>query len=120
MKRDMDLCRKILLALEDAALTTGWVNLKIDDFTEDAISFHVMLLSQAGLIQAVIIGHGATNQWRAFSLTWDGCEFLDAARDNRRWKQIKEIMLPIGGFIFEVAKPILVQLARGELHLPPG
>ncbi len=68
MKRDMDLCRKILLALEEPPLTTGWVNLKIDNFIEDTISFHVMLLSQAGLIQAVNIGHGATNQWRALAL----------------------------------------------------
>ena len=119
MKRDMDLARKILFEIEKAPLTTGWVDLKFDDYTEEEVSFHVKILSEAGLIDAENIGHGATTKWKAKGLTWEGCEFLDAARDNGRWEQAKGVMSKVGGFGFEIIKLLLVELVKAQLNLPP-
>lgn len=50
MKRDMDLVRKILMALEDNP--TGYFKdeMTIDGYTEEDVGYHCYLLLQAGLV----------------------------------------------------------------------
>lgn len=52
MKRDMDLVRKILLALEAHPEPWDWFELKIDGHSGVEVSYHLKLISQAGLIEA--------------------------------------------------------------------
>ena len=52
MKRDMDLCRTILFEVEKFPFRTDWINLKIDGYSKAEIAYHVMILNQAGLIDA--------------------------------------------------------------------
>jgi hypothetical protein len=91
MKRDLDLCRQILLAIEESKTAQGGVPLSFSDRSADDVNFHVMLLSQAGLIEAVDCSSRAGLKWIPIRLTWAGCEFLDLARNNTLWNKAKEM-----------------------------
>jgi len=47
MKRDMDLVRQILLAIENLESVDQPVDLNFDDHTSEEVSYHVMLLDEA-------------------------------------------------------------------------
>lgn len=126
MKRNEDLLREILLLIEQYPFDEGddWVNIwkdirahenkKISKCSNKEISYHIMLLDEAGLIIGVEI---SKNVWMPVRLTWAGHEFLNSARDEKRWKKVKSSMASIGGFVFDIAKPLLIELAKGELNL---
>ncbi len=112
MKRDMDLIRKILLAIEAHPEPEYWdVPLNIEGYSNKDIAYHVKLLSEAGLIEArkqEIIGY--PTQWEVNALTWAGHEFLEASRDDSRWEKVKRLLLEkTGSLSFEVLKAGLVQ-----------
>ena len=75
-----------------------------------------MLLAEAGLIEADDLSSMANIEWKPKRLTWQGHEFLDAARDNNRWNQVKATMGKVGGFVFEVGKQVLIELIKSELR----
>ena len=54
MKRDIDLARRILLTVEsqEEAIGQSGIDLQFDEFTQNQISYHVMLLAEAGLLVA--------------------------------------------------------------------
>ena len=126
MKRDEDLLREILLLIEKHPFDDGydWMNIwtnirenkdkKTRKYSNKEISYHIMLLHEAGFIKALEI---SKNVWMPIRLTWDGHEFLEAARDSKRWKQVKDTMKPIGGFVVEVAKPLLIELVKKKVGL---
>lgn len=112
MKRDMDLARKILLAIEAHPEPCSWNGpLDFPNYPEKEISYHVKLLKEAGLIEANIsIAGGETFICFVNSLTWEGHEFLEASRDDSRWEKVKrQIMEKTGSLSFEVLKVGLVQ-----------
>ena len=51
MKRDMDLCREILLCVEAREGPVGPAEVKIDGYTTDQIGYHAKLLADAGLLE---------------------------------------------------------------------
>ena len=87
MKRDFELIRKLLLEIEGEKVD-------LSSYTEDQILYHKALLLEAGLAEGkphypnkpteipdkVIIR----------KLTWEGHNFIDAIRDDDRWKKSKE------------------------------
>ena len=50
-------------------------------------------------------------------ITWNGYEFLEAAKDDTRWNKAKSIMHKTGGMLFDVLKEILKSLITQELAL---
>ena len=48
MKRDMDLIREILLAIEASEVTQGAIHLKLSGRSEDLVNYQIKMLSQAG------------------------------------------------------------------------
>jgi hypothetical protein len=116
MKRDMDLCRQILLDLEDNPEAVGWkgFTFEYEGRTYEEVSYHVMLLHEAGLIEAVSHSQGPGHiNWTAKKLTWPGHEFLDASRKDSVWQKAKSTVLEkTGGLSFEVLKAVVVQLAK--------
>lgn len=110
MKRDMNLVREILFAVEDAPSDRRLAKLNLGrNVEEEVVSYHVMLLAEAGLIEAQDLSpRGGGLDW----LTWEGHEFLEAARDQSRWVKATELMKEKGGgMIFDTLKGILVKLA---------
>jgi hypothetical protein len=75
-----------------------------------------MILDEAKLITAEeIAALGTTSRWFPIRLTWQGHEFLDAARDDTRWNKAKDAMAQVGGFVFDVAKSLLIELMKQQL-----
>lgn len=123
MKRDMDLCREILLCVEAREGSVGPEEVKIDGYTTDQIGYHAKLLADAGLLEGKSSTGVGQNVYRfkPRRLTWKGHEFLDAARDVSRWKQAKSIVLArVGQLSFDALKPALTQLVQKALDNRPG
>jgi hypothetical protein len=71
----------------------------------------LILLGEAGLINAIVPKSRDDEQVIPNRLTWQGHEFLDASRDDKAWETVKSAMDKSGGFVFEVAKQILLSLS---------
>lgn len=114
MKRDMDLVRRILLEIEES---DEWRSgaITYEDVDDEVVSYHVMLLFEAGLIDAIDVSTN-TLRWHARSLTWHGHEFLDAARDDTRWILAKEtISSKIGSLPFDILNQVLGQMIKSVI-----
>jgi hypothetical protein len=119
MKRDMDLARKILFEIESQPSADNLIDLKFDGYSDEEIPYHVMLLDEANLIEADEVAElGAQSHWFPIRLTWQGHEFLDAARDDTRWNKTKDAMAKAGGFVFDVAKLLLIEFMKQQLFPP--
>ena len=92
MKRDLDLIKEILLEIEKKDDTSPIMNLSIKGYDQVLVDYH--LLDQAGLIDAEIARVGANEIYDPIILeiTWNGHEFLDAARNETVWRKGKELI----------------------------
>lgn len=107
MKRDMDLCRKILFAIEEQYVCTSIYNLKIDGYTTEEVAYHCKLLYEAGLIKDCVVKH-ASNRIISFGvsrLTWEGHDFLDKIREDTLWNKTK-------GFIKDKTLPMTLDVIK--------
>lgn len=117
MKRDMDLIRRIALEVED--MDFGYSLTGMEEEGVDAATFgiHATWMKEAGLIDAVIqeYSSGEPPKARIFRLTWAGCEFADAIRDDNLWRKAKANVLKPGmSFTFDVLKEWLKsEIAQG-------
>jgi len=112
LKRDMDLVRDILLAME--AEPSGDFNgrLCFEGYTSDQIGFHVIIMIQAGLIEGfdVTTNDSFGPEVIPTQMTWAGYDFLDAYWDEGRWTKAKENFNNASGVTFDVAKEVLTSL----------
>ncbi|MGG3925690.1 DUF2513 domain-containing protein [Metabacillus fastidiosus] len=106
MKRDMDLIREILIKTEEKESSTSWEPIEIDGYDEDLLEYNVKLLKQNGLIEAQF---SLPSGFMIRNLTWEGHEFLDAARNETIWKKTKNIVIEKGG---SVSFQILIELLK--------
>lgn len=50
---------------------------------------------------------------KAKSVTWAGHDFIEAAKDDARWTRAKHlVMTKGGGIVFDVRKPVLMDLMK--------
>ncbi len=118
MKRDMDLIRQILFKIEEANTVTDGIEMSFQGHSDDEIAYHLKILRQAGLIDAVDVSAGGHLAYIPTSLTWAGQEFLEAARDDTKWNKAKSIIVQKGGeMTFEFLKMTLVELGKQALGL---
>jgi len=119
MKRDMDLVRAILKEFESNEDKTWLPKLSIEGYSDALVQHHIEIMSDAGLLQPVFGSHSSSKLYYekicGYRLGWDGHEFLDASRDESRWKQAKGIMTKIGGATLEIMKQILAQLMAEQV-----
>ena len=123
MKLDKDLVREILLQIEASTTTTGWVELQLPGHSDEEVSYHVELLSEAGFLEAYDLTTLDGYEWRPKRLTYEGHEFLDTVRDPEIWRDTKEAAKKIGSssveVLFEIGKNFVKQkLAEHGVHLP--
>jgi Hypothetical protein (DUF2513) len=119
LKRDMDLVRKILLAIEahpDERLLTEPL---ISGSSAKVVNYHLRLLYEAGFVEAVTWKGGNKIDFGAIGLTWRGHEFLDTARDETIWQKAKT---KLGGALntvsLAVLQDVLVSLVKNAAGLP--
>ncbi len=122
MKRDMDLGRRILQAVESSDEDPrSWVELDfVDEYPKNFVSYHVVLLADAGLIEAqdfMTLGEDGY-KWMPKRLTSAGHDFLDAARQEENWNEGKRLLEKTGVASLTLLKELLVHLAKQKLGLP--
>lgn len=108
MKRDMDLCRRILLKIEEEFVDVS-LYLEIEGYSAEEIAYHCRIMHEAGLLASFETQY-ANNHLYDFAvgpLTWEGHEFLDRIRDDSIWGKTKNTIIKKGlPMIFEVIKSI--------------
>lgn len=122
MKRDMELCRKILFRIEEEYVDSVIMNLEIGGYTTEQIAYHCKLLDEAGFVASYNIKY-ADNQIWFFSvgaLTWDGHDFLDRIRSETVWNKTKEVIIGKGlpfvlDVVKEVAQAVISSMTEGAI-----
>lgn len=93
MTRDWDLIREILAKLEELPDTRSkLMPRQVTGWTEDAVSYHIWLLIQSGMIEGKCNsspGGNAGMHCHGTALTWQGHEFLASVRTDTAWNAIK-------------------------------
>lgn len=113
MKRDMDLVREILIQMEDWPNAGESRDVKLPGRTSEEISYHLGLMSGAGLIEAVDASSDDGPAWLPLGLSWEGHEFLDAARSDAVWSKAKDLALTTTGTLtVEALKAALSAVIR--------
>lgn len=120
MKRDMDLVRKLVFAIEDHPHGFAPSDIEIDGYTEEQIGYHLFIMMEAGLINGADVSHTGCRspQALASSLTWAGHEFADAARSESFWNKAKKtIQEKVGSITIGLLTEYLQQMARDALGM---
>ena len=120
MKRELGLIREIMLCLEADDRNLSPSNERLKDWTKDEIGHHVWLALSAGLLDGTEITGFGDNQKMAlaFGLTWDGHDFLAAARDDSVWAKVTQMtIVQTGAVTLAVLKELLVRTTRERLRL---
>ena len=113
MQRDIDLIRQILLELEAQSAYTNWMDIDIEAYSPEQMDYHLELLIEAGLLNVRTSERGHS-RWLPVRLTWEGHEFLDAARDELRWNRLKEAVASLGSIPFEIVRVALLEMVKQE------
>ena len=115
MKRDMDLLRRIAFEVEAMPLDhrlTGLAGVPPDEFFA-----HAEWLLEAGLAGGSVqrVPSGEPGPVQLARLTWAGCEFVDAVRDDTLWKKAKTTVLaPGASFTLDLVKEWLkAEISQG-------
>jgi Hypothetical protein (DUF2513) len=119
MQRNMDLVRTILMRIE--ASPSGWAEhpFGIVGFTPEAVRYHAHIMLENGLIESVDVTSVRSKSPEAMpqALTWKGHEFLDLARDQKRWNQAHAVIRTVGSAPISVWTKVLNDLVLKELRL---
>ncbi len=121
MKRDMDLIRKMVLAIEDAESGYAPRNLDIDGYSSEQIDYHAYLLVDAGLAEGERVDTMDSEGPEVLlsNLTWSGHEFAAVARDESRWKKAMGVVQEKGGSVtLSVLTQLLTAFMKDMLGMP--
>lgn len=116
MKRDMDIVRRIALAT--AELEHNQVLKDLPGVDRAVFAAHVTWMKEAGLLMALVteFQSGEKPIAQVLRLTWDGCDFADAVRDDNLWNKAKDkVLKPSMSFTFGVLKDWLSSEIRDGL-----
>jgi hypothetical protein len=125
MKRNMELIRELLQAIEASEISTvlpsSQLNLKTD-WTSRERCYNLNLMVGAGFLDASPLKTGAGVQdFLIKSMTWQGHDFLDSTRDESIWKTVKETLVKKGlsleGVAFNVLTQVISAVAKNHINL---
>ncbi len=122
MRRDIELIRKLLLALEAQEHAYVRKTIEVEGYSEEQVGFHFYLIGEAGLARVIdnTDVSGESPSAMPLHLTWAGYEFLEAAKDETLWGKAKEkVLKPAGGAAFGVLLEWLKAEAKSRLGIPP-
>ena len=84
---------------------------EVSDYDSDAVAYQMKLLIEAGLIE----GLRGCNHCTAYSLTWDGHEFLDSVRSKPLWDGAAVILKEKGIQMSIDAFKTAARIAMGDI-----
>lgn len=123
MKRDMDLVRHILLEVESADDDVQLQELTCGDWTLEMVGYHVELMCNHDLVDGVVhrTGSGRVGGGFVRALTWDGCDYLDAIRDDGVWAKTKKLVREaVGSTTMAVIKDAACMVATQAIRARLG
>jgi hypothetical protein len=82
--------------------------------SEQEIAYHVYLLADAGLIEAENASSHSGPKWYAKHLTYEGHEFVEAARDDTRWHRAKDNVTKTAGALLRNRISMLCHFLAAE------
>lgn len=105
MKRDMDLVRQIMQTLEARPSTSNVLDLEIAGRHRLEVWQHLEIMAEARLVKGVSLTSSSVG---CAGLTWEGHEFLEAARNDTIWQKAKDVALKAtGGLSLDALKTTL-------------
>ncbi len=95
MKRDMNLIREILLWAENQNHGYAEKNPEIKGYSEEEVGYHVYLMQEAGLVEAIDVGSmgGKSPNASLRNLLPAGHDFIGAIEDSTIWAKAKNTVL---------------------------
>lgn len=115
MKRNMDLVRAILIAMEKSDATRfSESDIQVEGHTQEGIEYHLCIMKDAGLLDGIVqsyYGRWSFDVW----LAWLGHEFLEAFREDTRWNRTKGILSKAGERGFEIILETLTRVSMEQL-----
>lgn len=119
MKRDMDIVRKIALALRDSDKMLN----SVDGIEDPQFRMHAQLLIEARLAEGTasktIHNQNFPMHVMLFRLTWAGHDFADSIDDETLWKKAKEhVIKPGASWSFGVLGEWLKMEMKTRLGIP--
>jgi Hypothetical protein (DUF2513) len=121
MQRDLELIRHLMLEIEskDDDIFTG-DDIQIGNYNLSQINRHLQWLVEANLVDGKVsidAGGGISNVIIS-KLSWEGCSFLDNARNESVWKKTMETVKEKSGTIsFTLFTQLLISVAKQNLGL---
>jgi hypothetical protein len=98
MTRDMELVRKILLAIAANERPLDSVMVRIAGYTPEQVGEHIRQLHEARLLDGnAMMGPDRRPRWNELRLTWWGHDFVDCARNDTIWRTASEALGPGNG-----------------------
>ena len=113
MQRELDLVRQILLDLEARGSYADWLDIDIEAYSPEQMDYHLELLVEAGFIR-IPAADRQLARGHPLRLTWEGHEFLDAARDEERWQAVRALSVRAGGLPFATIRAALLEMAQRQ------
>lgn len=119
MKRDMELIRKILFAIEEKYVDVAIYDLEIDGYDLKTVAYHCSILKDAGLISDYGASYGGDEllDFGVGAITWEGHDFLDKIRNDTIWNKTKETIKSKGlPMLLDVVKSISSAIISGMVN----
>lgn len=109
MKRDLELIRQLMLAIELKGDDFDADSIEIDGYDPSQINYHLQLLVEAELAVGKVLNYLGSDRPTIIikKLSWEGCSFLDDARNESVWQKTMKIVKDKGG---SVSVGVLTQL----------
>lgn len=113
MKRDLDLIRRILLALEDEKPES------LTGENQELVSYHVQLLLDAEYVKGTVVWdrEAKPHGYVVERITMNGYDYLDSVRDPKVWKETRSLLEKVGGsatleVVKDVSAKVMVELIK--------
>ena len=95
MTRDMELLRKILLAVAANERPLDSVMVRIAGYSSEQVGEHIRQLNEARLLEGnATMGPDRRPRWNELRLTWWGHDFIECARNETIWRTAGEALGP--------------------------
>jgi hypothetical protein len=120
MKRDIDLVRKLLFAIESTEFSSRLENPVIEGYDQVTVDHHVYLMSEAGLVDAIPIdsfGSGPHKRAAARALTWAGHDAVEVLRNDTVWTKTKAAVARVGGASMQMVIEVASSIVKHQLGL---
>lgn len=124
MKRDFDLIRTIMMEAQSFEPNQGYIKFIYDDEDIRAVDEHCALLIEAGLLNGVVTindDSGIIKKVKVRGISWEGHNFIDAAKNDNLWDKAKSTILNgATGITFGLLQKWLESQIGTDIGIPNG